>query len=119
MCQWKAEIEMHTDGEPFRVLIYHGAARKKHTTAASLKKYDVILTTYTTVALEKPTPQDLKTKPKKKKAPRKDGFIESDSEYDSEDEKRAKKRKEGPLISFHWYRVCHEFELTTTSSPEY
>ena len=42
--QWKAEIESRTDGEIFRVLIYHGA--NKPTTKKQLQKFDVVITTY-------------------------------------------------------------------------
>ena len=96
LLQWKAELELHTDGEQLRVLVYHGAAKKKHTTKKSLQKYDVVVTTYATVAMEKPSYDELNKKRKKK-----DDFVTSDSEYDSEE----KAKKDGPLISFPWYRV--------------
>lgn len=94
LLQWKSEFELHTDGDPLRILIYHGAAKKKHTTKKSLQKYDVVITTYATVALEKPSYDELFKKRKK------DDFIASDSE---DFDKRTK--KDGPLINFPWYRV--------------
>jgi SNF2 family DNA or RNA helicase len=103
LLQWKAELELHTDGEPLRILVYHGAAKKKHTTKKSLQKYDVVITTYATVAMEKPTYDELNKKRKKKK----DDFITSGSEYDSEE----KVKKDGPLINFRWYRVCSQSSL--------
>lgn len=104
LSQWKAEIERHTNGDQFRILIYHGAAKKSHTTPKSLQKYDIILTTYMTVALEKPTWDELRKQRKKK-----DDFVTSDSEIESDDDKPSRKKKkikkDGPLINFPWYRV--------------
>ena len=96
--QWESELELHTDGDPLRVLIYHGAAKKKHRTKKSLQKYDVVITTYHTVAMERPSYEELNEKRKKKN--KDDDFIESDSGVDS-----AKAKKDGPLINMRWYRV--------------
>jgi len=95
--QWQSELELHTDGDPLRVLIYHGAAKKKHRTMKSLQKYDVVITTYYTVAMERPSFDELNKKRKKKN--KDDDFIESDSQADSA------KAKDGPLINMRWYRV--------------
>lgn len=44
LMQWKHEIEKHTEGEVFKVLLFHGANRA--TTVEELEKYDIILTSY-------------------------------------------------------------------------
>ncbi|KAF8317204.1 hypothetical protein DL93DRAFT_2077428 [Clavulina sp. PMI_390] len=107
LTQWASEIELHTDGR-LNILIYHGAAKKKHTTTKSLEKYDVVITTYMTVALEKPTDSEVMERlHKRKKKNKKDDFIASDSEADSEDEEDSKKKRkqDGPLINFPWFRI--------------
>jgi SNF2 family DNA or RNA helicase len=93
--QWKLEIEMKTNNN-FKCLIYHGTCvydlipspklivfalgSGKVKSKKSLLQYDVVLTTYQTMALEWPdieTEDKAKAKKKKKKS---DNFIETDSE---------------------------------------
>lgn len=49
LVQWKSEIDTKTT-KNWRVLIHHGSGRPK--TAAALKNYDVVLTTYGTLMSE-------------------------------------------------------------------
>lgn len=58
--QWCREME--TKGKNLRVLTYHGT--KKLTSAAEIAKYDVVITTYQTIANEipKPNPEQQQTR---------------------------------------------------------
>ena len=47
--QWRNEIELHTDNL-LKTLVWHGSSRES--SVQELKKYDVVLTTYQTVAKE-------------------------------------------------------------------
>lgn len=47
--RWKSEIETKTT-KGWRILIHHGSGRPK--TAAALKQYDIVLTTYGTLVSE-------------------------------------------------------------------
>ncbi|KAG9109343.1 hypothetical protein FRC07_008339, partial [Ceratobasidium sp. 392] len=103
--QWRQEIVDRTDDDMFSIRIHHGKDKLK--TAAEVKKYDIIITTFQTLTNEFPADDEelqKRTKQKKKKAKRdSDGFIVSDSE---DDKKRGKKPTgRGPLASTQWYRV--------------
>lgn len=99
--QWKLEIEMKTTNN-LKCLVYHGSnkPRKK----AELMKYDVVLTTYHTLALEWPDLEaEERAKQKAQKRKKTNSFIESDS---GDDKKRKKKKRElGLLFQIQWYRV--------------
>ncbi|KAG9074526.1 hypothetical protein FS749_013920, partial [Ceratobasidium sp. UAMH 11750] len=103
--QWRQEIVDRTDDDMFRIRIHHGKDKLK--TAAEVKKYDIIITTFQTLTNEFPADdEELKkrTKQKKKRAKRdEDGFIISDSEDDKRRNKKTNGR--GPLASTEWYRV--------------
>lgn len=47
--QWKEEIETKTEKGRFRCLIYHGD--KKHKSLRELQSYDVIITTFNSLAV--------------------------------------------------------------------
>ncbi|QRV98450.1 DNA repair protein RAD5 [Ceratobasidium sp. AG-Ba] len=104
LAQWRQEILDRTEDNTFRVHIHHGKDKLKST--AEVKKYDIIITTYQTLANEFPIDDEelKKKKSKKKRAKRdEDGFIVSDSD---ENKKRAKKNGgRGPLAATEWYRV--------------
>ncbi|KAG2140702.1 SNF2 family N-terminal domain-containing protein, partial [Suillus clintonianus] len=100
--QWKLEIEMKTTNN-LKCLVYHGPNKPRNKT--DLMKYDVVLTTFHTLALEWP---DLEAEEKaKQKAQRRkkntNSFIESDSGDDRKPKK--KKRELGLLFQVQWYRV--------------
>ncbi|PCH44932.1 hypothetical protein WOLCODRAFT_145249 [Wolfiporia cocos MD-104 SS10] len=102
--QWQMELEMKTNCG-LTCLIYHGPnkPRKKK----ELMQYDVVLTTFQTLALEWPDEEAEQRKAKakaKRKKNRNDNFIETDSE---DDRKSKKKRKSelGLLFEIEWYRV--------------
>ncbi|KAG1772000.1 SNF2 family N-terminal domain-containing protein [Suillus placidus] len=100
--QWKLEIEMKTANN-LKCLVYHGSNKPRKQT--DLMKYDVVLTTYQTLALEWPDLEaEEKAKQKAQKRKKKtDSFIESDSG----DNRRPKKKKRelGLLFQVQWYRV--------------
>ncbi|KAF7976186.1 hypothetical protein HWV62_7352 [Athelia sp. TMB] len=98
--QWKLEIETKTN-DAFKCHIYHGSGKAKK--KSELLKYDVVLTTYSTLALEWPD-YEAEEKAKKKKAKKTD-FIETDSE----DEKNPKKKQKGLLFQVKFLRIiCDE-----------
>ncbi|KAG1729528.1 SNF2 family N-terminal domain-containing protein [Suillus paluster] len=102
--QWKLEIEMKTTNN-LKCLVYHGPNKPRRKT--DLMKYDVVLTTYHTLALEWPDLEaEQKAKEKARKGKKKssnDSFIESDSGDDRKPKK--KKRELGLLFQVEWYRV--------------
>ncbi|KIP09902.1 hypothetical protein PHLGIDRAFT_101971 [Phlebiopsis gigantea 11061_1 CR5-6] len=100
--QWKLEIETKTNLN-LQCLIYHG--NKKSRSLDQLRKYDVVLTTFQTLANEWPDEEaEEKAKKKRKKRKTQNGFIVDD---DSEEEKALKKNKKtkGPLFITEWYRI--------------
>lgn len=108
--QWKLEIEMKTNNG-LKCLIYHGMCRlcwfsfpsylsvigpSKPRKKTEILKYDVVLTTYQTMANEWPDIEaEEKAKKKKKKKPALNGFIMTDSD---DEVKPKKKKKEGESI---------------------
>ncbi|KAJ6631188.1 SNF2 family N-terminal domain-containing protein [Mycena sp. CBHHK59/15] len=90
LSQWALEIQTKTNAN-WKVLIYHGINKPKK--KADLLQYDVVLTTYSTMALEWPDVEaemKKKTNAKRKKA---NDFIASDSDSDSSDHRPINKRK--------------------------
>ncbi|KAF8838463.1 hypothetical protein BDN67DRAFT_971507 [Paxillus ammoniavirescens] len=99
--QWELEIEMKT-ANGMKCLIYHGANKPRSKT--ELMKYDVVLTTFHTLALEWPDLEaEQMAKEKRRKKKKKDPFIVSDS--DDEHRTKKKKREVGLLFQVDWYRV--------------
>ncbi|KAF9517774.1 hypothetical protein BS47DRAFT_1389493 [Hydnum rufescens UP504] len=96
LSQWKAEIESRTDGDLFKVLIYHGSRDKKPRKKSSLQKYDVVLTTFHTLASEVPNYEKMEKEKTRRKT---DDFIE----FEEDDEQKAK--KPGLLMAVPWYRI--------------
>ncbi|KAJ3156294.1 hypothetical protein HK101_001498 [Irineochytrium annulatum] len=79
MRQWKNEIEEKADG--LRVLIYHGPNRTQ--SKFELRKYDVVMTTYMVIAMERPT---------------EGGHIGVDGQL-------VESQKAGPIFRARWHRV--------------
>ncbi|CCM00776.1 uncharacterized protein FIBRA_02818 [Fibroporia radiculosa] len=101
--QWQLEIETKTNCD-VKCLIYHGPGKPKK--KKELMKYDVVLTTFQTLALEWPDEEaeERKAKQKAKRKRKLDDFIESNSE---DDRKTSKKKTQqlGLLFDIDWYRV--------------
>ncbi|KAL4260457.1 SNF2/RAD54 helicase family protein [Pleurotus pulmonarius] len=104
--QWKNEIEAKTNTD-FKVLIYHGNNKPRR--KKELLNYDVVLTTFATMAYEWP---DVEAEQKRKKAKAKrrktEGFIVDDSDEDESDRptrRRGARRESGILFQMDWYRV--------------
>ncbi|KDQ60258.1 hypothetical protein JAAARDRAFT_205244 [Jaapia argillacea MUCL 33604] len=101
--QWKLEIEMKTNLD-LQILIYHGSSRPRK--KADLMKYDVILTTFQTLAHQWPDEEArLKEKTKKRRKKKKDDFITSDSEADEPKPRKGRKTELGILFQIDWHRV--------------
>ncbi|KAK0211484.1 SNF2 family N-terminal domain-containing protein [Armillaria fumosa] len=102
--QWKLEIQLKSN-DSLRCIVYHGPGRPKH--KQDLLKYDVVLTTYQTMAMEWPDFE--KDQKAKEKARRKSGndFIVSDSDDDSSEpgKKRKQKKQKGLLFQVDFYRI--------------
>ncbi|KAF9220758.1 hypothetical protein BS17DRAFT_786466 [Gyrodon lividus] len=98
--QWELEIEMKT-ANGMKCLIYHGASKPK--SKKELMKYDVVLTTFQTLAFEWPDLEAEQMAKEKQKKKKKDTFIISDSDDDHRTKK--KKREIGLLFQVDWYRV--------------
>ncbi|OAX39929.1 hypothetical protein K503DRAFT_865031 [Rhizopogon vinicolor AM-OR11-026] len=100
--QWRLEIDMKTT-TGLKCLIYHGSNKPRR--KAELMKYDVVLTTYHTLAMEWPDLEaEQMAKEKAKKGKKKhNSFIASDSEDDRKSKK--KKRELGLLFQVRWYRI--------------
>ncbi|KAL4073393.1 SNF2 family N-terminal domain-containing protein [Scleroderma citrinum] len=106
--QWKLEIETKTNN--LKCLIYHGKQAHMHhgpskpKQKTELMKYDVVLTTYHTLALEWPDLEAEEVARRKiRKRKRSDLFVVSDPE----DDRRAKRKKRelGLLFQIRWYRI--------------
>ncbi|KAJ1541798.1 hypothetical protein HK405_010412, partial [Cladochytrium tenue] len=101
--QWRDELEAKVKPNVLRVLVYYGK-EKKGKTANSLKQYDVVITTFGTLALE--WPQLAKKGPK-------DPFTTKDADdklYEEEVAAAQRSQREvdhqkGELFRVRWYRV--------------
>ncbi|KAG6850029.1 hypothetical protein H0H93_002233 [Arthromyces matolae] len=101
--QWKMEIELKTNCN-FDCLIYHGLTKPRR--KQDLLKYDVILTTYSTMSLEWPDYEnEMKKAAKAKKGKKKDDFIVDDSSDDTLSRKPKKKPEQGLLFQTEFYRI--------------
>ncbi|KAJ3796224.1 SNF2 family N-terminal domain-containing protein [Lentinula aff. detonsa] len=97
--QWRMEIEVKTN-VGLKVLIYHGPSKPKR--AQDLLSYDVVVTTFQTMALEW---LDLEGEGRRKKAKaRKDDSFMSDS-GDEDVKKKNKQTEAGLLFQVEFYRV--------------
>ncbi|KAF9028186.1 hypothetical protein BDZ89DRAFT_1066328 [Hymenopellis radicata] len=102
--QWKLEIELKTNNG-LKCLIYHGSGKVKR--KADLLAYDVVLTTFHTMALEWP---DFEAEQKRKeKARRKSGnssdFVVSDSDDDGRKTTKKSRKDRGLLFQVDFYRI--------------
>ncbi|KAJ2936849.1 hypothetical protein H1R20_g266, partial [Candolleomyces eurysporus] len=107
--QWKFEIETKTNCG-LRVLIYHGSNRPRR--KSDLQEYDVVLTTYGTMAMEWPDyEKEAKRKAKAKRQRQRDGSLDDFIVDDSSDGEnlgaKVKKRKlaSGLLFQLEFYRI--------------
>ncbi|KNZ76960.1 hypothetical protein J132_10908 [Termitomyces sp. J132] len=98
--QWKLEIELKTNCN-LECLIYHGSKRPKR--KEDLLRYDVILTTYSTMALEWPDHENEMKKEAKTKARKKDDFIGDNS--DDGEVGSKKKQEQGLLFQVEFFRI--------------
>ncbi|KAJ7484700.1 SNF2 superfamily protein [Mycena latifolia] len=105
LVQWQQEIATKTNAD-WKVLIYHGSSKPKK--KADLLKYDVVLTTYSTMSLEWP---DFEAEQKKKEKARRskpaaDDFVVSDSDDSGTDRPKNKRKKDrGLLFQVDFYRI--------------
>ncbi|KAJ7148966.1 SNF2 family N-terminal domain-containing protein [Mycena crocata] len=123
LVQWRQEISTKTSAD-WKILIYHGKSigtllgsfdaylwskgSAKPKKKSDLLKYDVVLTTYQTMALEWPDYEaDMKKKEKKARKKPVDDFIASDSDDSGSDRpKKGKGKKErGILFQVDFYRI--------------
>ncbi|TFY57616.1 hypothetical protein EVG20_g8474 [Dentipellis fragilis] len=102
--QWQMEIELKSDCG-LKSIIYHGANKVKK--RSDLLKYDVVLTSFHTLANEWPDPEEeerRQKKMKKGKSKPKDGFIEDDSD-NAWTKINKKKKDKGLLLQIDWHRI--------------
>ncbi|KAF7323759.1 SNF2 superfamily protein [Mycena kentingensis (nom. inval.)] len=106
--QWTSEIETKTN-LGWRIHIYHGSNKVKK--KSDLLAYDIVITTYGTMALEWPDPEaDLKKQKAKAKAKKNnDDFVVSDDDDNSDASvklvSKGKSKKKGLLFEVDFYRV--------------
>lgn len=91
--QWKEEIENRMERHYFKILIHHGPTKVK--SAKEFHEYDVVLTTYQTLAGEWPD-EEVSMK-KAKTAAKKAGGDEPDD--------FLQMKKAGPLFKFSFFRI--------------
>ncbi|GAA5877102.1 hypothetical protein JCM16303_006167 [Sporobolomyces ruberrimus] len=91
--QWKEEIEEKTANGYFSILVYHGPERKK-IKLKHLQKFDVVLTTFSTLVLDYPDDEGA-TKKARAKAKKEGGEPDDYFEF----------QEAGPLLKMSWYRV--------------
>ncbi|KIY70851.1 hypothetical protein CYLTODRAFT_419390 [Cylindrobasidium torrendii FP15055 ss-10] len=98
--QWKLEIEMKSK-DTLKCLVYHGSGKAR--TKKDLLSYDVVITTYQTMAMEWPDPEgDQKRKASKMK---KDDFIVDDDDDDEPQRHRKQRKDSGLLFNVDFYRI--------------
>ncbi|KAJ7039861.1 SNF2 superfamily protein [Mycena alexandri] len=105
--QWNQEISTKTNAG-WKVLIYHGSGKPKK--KADLLQYDVVLTTYATMAGEWFDLEGEEKRKKKKQKAKKpaDDFIASDSDDSGSDQPKTKtkrKRDHGLLYQVDFFRI--------------
>ncbi|KAF9518340.1 hypothetical protein BS47DRAFT_1389234 [Hydnum rufescens UP504] len=84
---WKSEIETKTEDDLLRVHIHHGSHKLK--TMKDVRKFDIVITTYTTLCGDFP----------KKKKKKNDDFLVGEDDEDDWD------KPTGPLGRTAWHRV--------------
>ncbi|THH32586.1 hypothetical protein EUX98_g1602 [Antrodiella citrinella] len=102
--QWQLEIDLKTN-LGLKCLIYHGSNKPKK--LEDIKKYDVVLTTFSTLALEWPDPEA--EEKEKRKIKRKAKRGEADWIADDGGSNRQKRKKQqiaGPLFQIDFHRIC-------------
>ncbi|KAJ4468754.1 SNF2 superfamily protein [Lentinula aciculospora] len=97
--QWRMEIEVKTSVD-LKVLIYHGSSKPKR--AKEILNYDVVLTTFQTMALEWPDIEQQERKKKKAKAQPDDLIVDSCNENMP---KKTKKKEAGLLFQIEFHRI--------------
>ncbi|TPX46100.1 hypothetical protein SeMB42_g03822 [Synchytrium endobioticum] len=108
--QWEDELSTKTRKRALRVLIHHGPQRSRNTIRI-FEEYDVVLTTYDTVAAEFPS----LTKSRKSKK-----NLDSDDDGDGPVARvnHSRQKEEGPLLQMRWFRVIldegHNIKNTST-----
>lgn len=103
--QWKLEIELKTNNT-LSCLIYHGSSKPKRQDV--LLNYDVVLTTYQTMALEWPDYEKEARKERDRQRKRKKEVNPVQEDSDDDVQYTAKKRKiqtKGLLFDVEFYRV--------------
>ncbi|KAL6651979.1 hypothetical protein ACP70R_010904 [Stipagrostis hirtigluma subsp. patula] len=104
--QWANELSVKvTESAKLSVLVYHGGSRTKN--PAELARYDVVVTTYTTVANEVPKDPDDEQKNNGKFAMCPEFFVGGKRKQSAVTESKVKKNKSngGPLAMVRWFRV--------------
>ncbi|ORY40897.1 SNF2 family N-terminal domain-domain-containing protein [Leucosporidium creatinivorum] len=94
--QWKDEIEDKCEKNQFKILVYHGEGKKNVTKIKHLQKYDVVLTSYHTLAMEWPDEETAVKKAKKQAKKQGDDVDEDDF---------IQLKSQGILLGMGWYRV--------------
>ncbi|KAJ3023132.1 UNVERIFIED_CONTAM: hypothetical protein HDU68_008757 [Siphonaria sp. JEL0065] len=105
--QWKEELSQKVKTGTFKVLVYYGKERKNYQSIHSLKRFDIVITTYGTVAMEWPVAKkkrakkDLFEKPEEEDE---DAIFEREQALNAEDQAYIMAQR-GPLFKNGWYRV--------------
>lgn len=111
--QWYNEIEDKCKDRQFKCLIYHGTSKsnflkqcvaKRRTAEQGFQKYDVVITTYSTLSLEWPDEEMQLKKAKKARAAERKKAGEAAGDPDEEDPE-FRPSAEGGLFKMSWYRI--------------
>ncbi|KAJ3064989.1 hypothetical protein HDU98_011612, partial [Podochytrium sp. JEL0797] len=103
--QWKEEVREKVKAGIFKVFVYYGKDRKNKT-AHSLRQYDIVITTYGTVAMEWPqvrkvTKKELADKNNERNPER---LAELERAQAAKDDAYILAQR-GELFKVHWHRV--------------
>ncbi|KND04287.1 uncharacterized protein SPPG_08811 [Spizellomyces punctatus DAOM BR117] len=106
--QWEKEIEEKTKPNTLRVLIYYGSKRER--SHNRIRTYDVVITSYSLVALEWPKSQKKEKEQLEMLMDRNARQAMDDAEYekerqDDESEEITLRKSAGPLFKIKWWRV--------------
>eukprot|EP00794_Sanderia_malayensis_P003749 gene3749-4271_t len=107
--QWKSEIERRVKPLHLTVCLYHGSSRERN--IEKLSRYDVVLTTYSIVAVET---KDL-CKEEIEKSKRKENAWMSTA--DPPDVKERKTNRDSLISQIHWRRIILD-EAHTIKNPK-
>ncbi|CAL1709072.1 unnamed protein product [Somion occarium] len=97
--QWQQEIDMKTNLN-LSCLIYHGSNKPKR--SEDINKYDIVLTTFHTLAYEWP---DFEAEEKEKAKRKRKNKNDDDDDY-VKPKKRGAKKELGLLFTIEWHRIC-------------